>query len=855
MPQICPDWTVGVEFDNAIGEGDGSLNGRRYFIAKDCFAKFLPLNAVALVDQHVGRPEPGTMISVMSAAVRPGQMISIQRVSTVHVQHCFLNAPHQIPGADILAVNTRLHCQCPNCGPCAHVIKPPRTQRLARAGKNATHMCQFSTYTCCGMESQEEATCTYTGNKIASFIPPDISHTTIPQPPVGNSWFEGAGYLTNLQAQQSKSMPEEYKLGSAPEDVVNLESLRRLSRSSSRRGSVRKKRDRKVHETNLLNTNNRSQSPLINGADMQVDNINNFQQANSTALQVDNANNYYQSTTPDLQTSYNPSLDPNQYAVACLDKTAAQSDDANWFQEDSKGAPRSPKVVYRNSIENRYLFPTDEPIDSTLEADLENLSQARYGHSHPSRLSGSRNIFKSLRSLVSCLSAHSNHSELDRHSENTLHFSEQAIKSNINKAMPKIKANEQDPSVHELNDISEKDSYHQPNNPPPPPPAAATVQGCEHKQAGIACNDQRIRRHVSSSSDCGFSSASQNSINFQSFPACSPIITADDERRTKQIYKRIVTRLMNSTSVSNDDLQRLRRILFEPHFENCCLHNNINPTNFNGFNTTETDQIIADIIQRSYLSQDKCCEQHLPRPGSDSCHPTNYCLSTSGIELDQVGEHFRSAAERHKKKIEAKRSSGPEEISMVLNNSNTSQQNYENLCEAPKSLNRTSLVEGSITSESATLSSSYDSYSATAIIGDNQSHTSKDIDMKKRDKTKLEDKQLALDNSSLPKAFELKLTLSINSDKNTQIASSVKDSSGELVDCSNVRDDTNSLNNGVVNSTFNINIVSSSGRDEEDSKKIVPEDKVTNVSATNEKLEEDQNQASPNEDQPNYSSN
>lgn len=245
MPQICPDWTAGVEFDNAIGEGDGSLNGRRYFIAKDCFAKFLPLNAVALVDQHVGRPEPGTMISVMSAAVKPGQMISIQRVSTVHVQHCFLNAPHHRPGPEILAVNTRLHCQCPNCGPCAHVIKPPSTQRLARMGKNATHMCQFSTYTCCGMKSQEEAMCTYTGNKIASLPTDHYGSPSSPDlPPLSNSWIEGAGYLSNLQAQQSKLLPDEYRLGAAPDDVVVAGGL---VRNRSKRASGHHKHHHRKH--------------------------------------------------------------------------------------------------------------------------------------------------------------------------------------------------------------------------------------------------------------------------------------------------------------------------------------------------------------------------------------------------------------------------------------------------------------------------------------------------------------------------------------------------------------------------------------------------------------------------------
>lgn len=232
MPQISADWTVGVEFDNAIGEGDGSLNGRRYFTAKDCFAKFLPLDSVACVEQHVGRPEPGTMISVMSAAVRPGQMISIQRVSTVHVEHCFLNAPHQVLGADLLAVNSRLHCQCPNCGPCAHVVKPPRTQRLARGTKNATHMCQFSTYTCCGMCNQEDLLCSYTGNKANDWHEPQQQHQQASEslPQLGNSWFLGAGYLSQLRAQQTTRLPDDVK--------------RKLSFDAARRSSYKQQQQK-----------------------------------------------------------------------------------------------------------------------------------------------------------------------------------------------------------------------------------------------------------------------------------------------------------------------------------------------------------------------------------------------------------------------------------------------------------------------------------------------------------------------------------------------------------------------------------------------------------------------------------
>lgn len=80
MPQISNDWTVGVEFvshdqgdklyrlidcfslfaqDNAIGSGDGTVEGRRYFVAKDNFAKFLPLSDLTKVDNYAGRPRSG----------------------------------------------------------------------------------------------------------------------------------------------------------------------------------------------------------------------------------------------------------------------------------------------------------------------------------------------------------------------------------------------------------------------------------------------------------------------------------------------------------------------------------------------------------------------------------------------------------------------------------------------------------------------------------------------------------------------------------------------------------------------------------------------------------------------------
>ena len=45
--------------DNCIGNGDGTYDGRRYFVAKENFAKFLPLGSLTKVDNYVGRPSTG----------------------------------------------------------------------------------------------------------------------------------------------------------------------------------------------------------------------------------------------------------------------------------------------------------------------------------------------------------------------------------------------------------------------------------------------------------------------------------------------------------------------------------------------------------------------------------------------------------------------------------------------------------------------------------------------------------------------------------------------------------------------------------------------------------------------------
>lgn len=122
LPDVDDDWVVGVIFDNMIGNCDGLHNGVRYFYSRENFAMFVPLSVLTKTDNYIGRPETGTMLSRMSVSLKPGQLISIQR-SSIRLQHCFLNAPHQRVGHDVRAVSNRLHCQCHNCGPCAHLTK------------------------------------------------------------------------------------------------------------------------------------------------------------------------------------------------------------------------------------------------------------------------------------------------------------------------------------------------------------------------------------------------------------------------------------------------------------------------------------------------------------------------------------------------------------------------------------------------------------------------------------------------------------------------------------------------------------------------------------------------------------
>ncbi|KAI1285259.1 hypothetical protein HDE_11907 [Halotydeus destructor] len=153
MPQVSSTWTVGVEFDNAIGNSDGIYRSRRYFQAKENYAKFLPLASLTKVDNYIGRPRSGTLLSRMSVQLKPGQLISVQRTPSInHLVHCALNAPHHVDH-DVHGTNMD-HCLCNNCNhPCAHLCK---TAKPKGKKDDVAHMCHFShkphNKLCCGGE-------------------------------------------------------------------------------------------------------------------------------------------------------------------------------------------------------------------------------------------------------------------------------------------------------------------------------------------------------------------------------------------------------------------------------------------------------------------------------------------------------------------------------------------------------------------------------------------------------------------------------------------------------------------------------------------------------------------------------
>lgn len=591
------------------------------------------------------------------------------------------------------------------------------------------------------MESQEEALCTYTGNKIAS-LPPPQSSSSAGLPPIGNSWIDGAGYLSNLQAQQSKLMPEEYKYGTAPEDAIRGSTRRsRSSRRGSGRQSGRHKHrhHHRDHHTRSSSRDGRSVSALPGSNYANLNSFSPRPEEEFSASQY-NPSNDMQFNSLSVPGAADPSL-----AVACLDKTTGHEEGYDAFRNAGEmnspnNKPRSPKVVYRNSIENRYLFPTDDSINSTLEADLEDLSQARYGRNAPSRLGSSRNIFKSLCSLVSCMSAHSNNSELEKRYESTIEFSANNSKG-ANQSMPAVNLDNASktpaPLIYEnafkngINDYCLPE-YRKLSD--------ETRNVFEKETSTIRYCDQLARQHKSSSSDCGFSSASQNSINFYSHQTCSPVLKNDEERRTIQIYKRIVARLMNSTSLTNEDFYQLRKIIFSS--PSCCLHQHQQPTG-QPFNADESDQIIADIFKRTaYLG--KSSEQ-IQLNGS-----TATCLNTSEMATAAYLTDLNQA--------------GNKVILGAINKNRISIENQDNVpTMSSKNNSNRSLPDEVSTSESAL--SSYDSSCGTAETGCGQ-RVNSDLKDSGKVATVQNSKSILEGATNLPKAFELKLTLSINSQNN-----------------------------------------------------------------------------------------
>lgn len=68
IPVVSPNWTIGVEFDNPIGAGDGKFGGKRYFYARNDHAYFLPnssllracdYNSTFRKQNSLGRSIPG----------------------------------------------------------------------------------------------------------------------------------------------------------------------------------------------------------------------------------------------------------------------------------------------------------------------------------------------------------------------------------------------------------------------------------------------------------------------------------------------------------------------------------------------------------------------------------------------------------------------------------------------------------------------------------------------------------------------------------------------------------------------------------------------------------------------------
>jgi len=333
-------------------------------------------------------------------------------------------------------------------------------------------------------------------------------------------------------------------------------------------------------------------------------------------------------------------MDSNPKSMVDQEKHSSAPDGAQEMQiEVAKQVPTqielddqtSVKPKYRDSIENRYLFPCDDPIDSTLEADLDTLSQARYGNKPfggvgRRQASSSRGtFFRSLRSLLSCIVISDRSSQLDEgpyeenyggdasfqivesSQPNSLHnksadfysrtdssigqeaqfhgryfgLHQQEIDQNFIciQSQKNTKEDERDTSKLSSNGHTGDSGdclMHQRGL------MAKREQGSECQQdfgsieaskSNASYSIEYLRNRFSSlSSDCGFSSASQNSVNqFGNFPILpySPLKEPDKSRANGQeeISKRTCTGQIHSVNKSQTKIEEAVHGL-----GNCCLH-------------------------------------------------------------------------------------------------------------------------------------------------------------------------------------------------------------------------------------------------------------------------------------------
>lgn len=230
------------------------------------------------------------------------------------------------------------------------------------------------------------------------------------------------------------------------------------------------------------------------------------------------------------------------------------------------------------------------------------------------------------------------------------------------------------------------------------------------------------------------------------------------------------------------------------------------------FNQAESDQLIADIIYRSHLKNEKnplSTSQPLEqRPASCCLHAASNCYSNT-FEWEQQCYEQSQRTKSDENELSCRQVNGNQKqdtfppsskpMSKCANDEYNSQDNRSN---------HTKSTTGSLTL------SSYDSFLGTAIIGEENSlDGSRGDEIKKKDEASKSDKSQQ-ETSQLPKAFELKLTLSINSDNsgqsfitNPQTKQGACEAKFLRTECSNAQDETKGSGN-LMNSTLNIDIKS-----------------------------------------------